>query len=245
METCPLRFFVGYDPRDELAFRACVSSLRAHATIPLEIYPLKEYDLRRKNVFARAYRVESSGQMIDAIDGRPFSTQFSFTRFSIPIICRLPGWAVFCDADFLWRRDIADLVREFDDSKNLMCVQHEYSPPENTKFDGMLQQKYRRKNWSSLMAMQPANFILEKEVLNNASGRYLHQLKWLPESQIGALPETWNWLEGHSTLENPSAVHYTRGTPDMLGDMPYSKEWWDAARAWSPSMNHHEIAPCG
>lgn len=242
-----MRIYVGWDPRDELAFRACVSSLRRHSSIPLEIFPLKEYDLRRHGVFRRAYHVESSGQFIDAIDRRPFSTQFSFTRFSIPIIDRKPGWALFSDADFLWRADVAKLFALADDSKSLMCVQHDYAPAEQTKFDGMLQQRYRRKNWSSLMLMKPSEILIEPSVLNNSSGRYLHQLKWLPADKLGALPEDWNWLEGWSPADrDPLAVHYTRGTPDMLDqELPYATEWWEAVHAWTPDMSHHGIDPCG
>ncbi len=241
-----MKVYVGWDARDELAFRACVSSLRAHASESIEIIPLKEYDLRRRGIFNRAYTVESSGQMIDAVDKRPFSTTFTFTRFAIPLIDQTDDWVLFCDADFLWRSDPALLFKQADDTKNLMCVQHQYAPPENTKFDGMLQQQYKRKNWSSLMLMRPKRCRITKEELNAESGRYLHQFQWMPDDRIGALPHGWNWLEGWSDPKiDPAAVHYTRGTPDMLGDdLPYSDEWWKAVNAWKPFMNHHVI-PCG
>lgn len=238
-----MKLYVGYDPRDELAFRACVSSARNHSNVPLEIYPIKDHELRRHEIYSRPYRVEASGQMIDGIDGRPFSTQFSFTRFAIPLFDKSSEWVIFCDADFLWRDDIGKLFALADDSKKLMCVQHDYSPPEITKFDGMLQQKYRRKNWSSLMMFKPSELLMSKAVMNNASGRFLHQFKWLADETLGALPQEWNWLEGWSEDGEPSAVHYTRGTPDMLGKLPYDAEWWEAVEAWRPGMNFNGI-PC-
>ena len=240
-----MRVYVGYDPRDELAFRACVSSLRRHSSIELEIIPLKDYELRRHGVYSRAYRVDAAGQMYDEADNKPFSTQFSFTRFAVPLIDNRDEWAIFCDADFLWRADVAELCRLFDDDKKLMCVQHQYEPEESTKFDGMLQQKYKRKNWSSLMAFRPPRLPMNKSLLNGASGRFLHGFKWLEDDQIGALPQEWNWLEGWSPADiQPKVVHFTRGTPDMLGRMAHDVEWWQAVNAWRPDMNIHGAFPC-
>ncbi len=238
-----MKVYVGYDVRDELAFRACVSSLLAHASIPLQIIPIKEFDLRRRNIFHRGYTVKPSGQMIDSIDKRPFSTTFTFTRFAIPLIDNSDECVLFCDADFLWRADVALLFALFDKDKSLMCVQHDYKPKEKTKFDGMLQEQYLRKNWSSLMLFNPSKCKITQAELNGASGRYLHQLKWLADEQIGALPAAWNWLEGWSDESvDPLAVHYTRGTPDMLGDfLPYSAEWRVAVAQWQPQMNLHVI----
>jgi lipopolysaccharide biosynthesis glycosyltransferase len=213
-----------------------------HSSIPLDIIPLKDYELRRLKIYERSYKVESNGQKIDDIDKRPFSTEFAFTRFAIPIFDESPNWVVFCDADFLWRRDIAELMNCVDDDKYLMCVQHDYNPPESSKFDGMLQQKYDRKNWSSLMLMRPRHIKIDKETLNKSSGRYLHTLSFIDDKYIGALPPEWNWLEGHSTSSDPCAVHYTRGTPDMLGKLPFDDEWWNAVNSWKPTMNRHEIA---
>lgn len=238
-----MKIYVGWDPRDELAFRACVSSLLKHSSIPLTIFPLKEYDLRRKGYYRRDYWVERTGQMVDNTDGRPFSTQFAFSRFTVPLIEKNPGWTVFCDADFLWRDDIAKLVSQFDESKKLMCVKHFYEPCESQKFDNMSQGRYARKNWSSLMAFNLPACKITKDKINNAKGQYLHQFQWLEDEDIGALPVEWNWLEGWSSDEvKPSAVHYTRGTPDMLGKgMPFEDEWWKAVFDWKPTMNEHEI----
>jgi hypothetical protein len=239
-----MKVYVGWDPRDELAFRACVSSLLAHSSIPLTIIPLKEYDIRRKGYYRRDYWVEQSGQMVDNADGRPFSTQFSFSRFLVPVIEKALGWTVFCDADFLWRDDIAKMVALFDDSKSLMCVKHTYEPLEKEKFDHMSQARYYRKNWSSLMAFNIPKCKIDKETVNKATGQFLHGMQWLDNNEIGGLPDAWNCLEGWSQNHSAdiSAFHYTRGTPDMLGDhLPHSQEWWKAVFDWRPTMNQHEV----
>lgn len=238
-----MRVYIGWDPRDELAFRACVVSLRRYSSIPLDIYPLKDYDLRHLGIYHRPYHVEHNGQMIDSKELRPFSTQFSYTRFAVPFLEKGMEPVLFCDADMLWRRDIADLLALADDSKAIMCVQHDHRPPETRKMDGIVQAHYLRKNWSSLMLIRPELCTINKLTLNTASRLYLHGLLWQKEETIGNLPQCWNWLEGWSDggIE-PAVVHYTRGTPDMLGDqLPFAKEWWEAVAAWKPEMNHHGI----
>jgi hypothetical protein len=232
------RVYIGYDPRDEMAMRACVSSLIKHATIPLDIILLRENELRKRGVYWRGYRVAGSGQMIDDRDGRPFSTQFSFTRFAIPLIDKESGWVLFCDADMLFRRDVAELFALVESSKAVMCVQHDHTPPETTKMDGMIQTQYKRKNWSSLMLMQPEMCDITKYWLNNETGAFLHALCWQREETIGALPHEWNWLEGWSSPDiDPAVVHFTRGTPDMIGDdLPFASDWWDAVAEWRPDM---------
>lgn len=232
-----MKVYVGYCPKDELAFRACVSSLRKHSSIPLDIIALRECDLRRKGIYRREYKVEANGQFVDLQDGRPFSTQFSFTRFSIPLIDKSDDWILFCDADFLWMDDVAKLTDFFDDNYSLMCVKHEYEPTDIIKMDGVSQGRYFRKNWSSLMAMRPAKINLTEYQLNTKPGVWLHSLKFA--GNIGALPERWNWLHGHSSDDiEPGAVHYTMGTPDMLGDeLKHSHEWWRAVYDWNASMN--------
>ncbi len=221
--------YIGWDPRDNLAWDVCARSLLEHSSVPLHIIALKESMVRRKGVYWRSYHVESDGQMWDGRDGKPFSTQFSFTRFAVPILENYDSdLAIFMDADMLWRADIAEMLEHVGE-KALYCVQHDYTPTESTKMDGVLQTRYRRKNWSSLMVFRPyLNRGLTKYVLNNSTGSMLHGMLWQPDEEIGSLPEEWNWLCGWSPPElDPKVVHFTRGTPDMPGheNEPYADEW--------------------
>ncbi len=70
---------------------------------------------------------------------------------SRPFLAGFQGWALFCDCDFLWLGDVAELLKFADATKALHCVQHDYRPTETTKMDGQVQTVYPRKNWSSLM----------------------------------------------------------------------------------------------
>ena len=102
-----IRCYVGYDPRDDNAYKVCTRSLRKNASVPVEIIPLYDWELRKKGIYYRGYRMDGSGQMYDDKDNRPFSTQFSFTRFTVPLLEDYGSeWVMFMDADMMWRSDI-------------------------------------------------------------------------------------------------------------------------------------------
>ncbi len=226
-----MKVFIGYDHMDDKAFKVCVHSLLQHATIPVEIIKVTDRELRPA-MFWRPYHVTQTGQKIDDLDERPFSTDFSFTRFAVPLMADYcEDLVLFCDPDMLWRRDIADLMdNTYPFDKAVFCVKHDHVPTEKSKMLGQEQTLYFRKNWSSFMLMYPANCRkLNHYSLNNWTGGDLHALTWAENHEIGALDERWNWLEGWSSSPDPAVVHFTRGTPDMIGnDIPYADEWWAA-----------------
>ncbi len=233
--TAALRAYIGWDGRDALAYDVCRRSLLRHATIPVEVKPLRDWELRRRGLYWRSYRVDAGGQKWDARDGTPFSTDFSYTRFCVPALESFgEDWVLFCDADMLWRGDVGELLEFAEPACAVMCVQHDHRPRESEKMGGLKQTVYGRKNWSSLMLMMPARCRgLTKYAINNQSGRWLHAMCWAGEEDMGALPEEWNWLEGWSPPElKPKVVHFTRGTPDLAGseDASYAAEWWESAR---------------
>lgn len=227
-----MKCFIGFDPREQDAFDVCVASLKKHASIPVEVIPLRDWELRRQGVYWRAYYVEPNGQTVDGRDGRPFSTQFSFSRFAVPIIENYADeWVLYQDCDMLWRADIAELSGLIDYTKSVMCVRHSQTVTDGVKMDGRIQSKneHGRKNWSSLMLMNPAACKgLTKYVLNNSTGAFLHSMLWAKDEEIGFLPREWNHLVGYDEpTDNARVVHFTNGTPDMegWGDQPFSEEW--------------------
>lgn len=227
-----LHIFIGYDTREDLAYRVAENSIRRHCSIPCVITPLK---LKSLSCYTRPYRVEGS-QRIDPIDGKPFSTDFSFTRFLVPHLARQNGITsrvVFVDCDFLFLHDISKLVEYCDPAVAVSVVKHNFTPKEVVKMDGMQQTQYNRKLWSSLMVMDPTHpdcLTLTPEVINTSPGSYLHGFGWT--SSIGEIDETWNWLPRHSpttrySWEPPKAIHYTDGGPwfPEYKDIPYAAEW--------------------
>lgn len=234
--SSPLRVYIGWDEAEKLAFPACVKSLRKNSSVPIEVIPIWSEYLRIKGLYSREVNIRD-GQMYDRMDGKPFSTQFSFARFGvIPLEMERCGgeeWVLFIDPDMMFRADVADLFALADDTKSLMCVKHDHKPTEETKILGQLQTNYYRKNWSSMMLIKPNRCNLPARCLNEWTGSDLHALRFVQDNEIGSIPEEWNWLEGWSPEEiEPKLLHYTRGTPDMPGheNARYADEWWSYAK---------------
>ncbi|MEK9918228.1 MAG: hypothetical protein VW496_02440, partial [Pelagibacteraceae bacterium] len=78
--------YIGYDEREKDAFEVLVYSIKEHASKPITIIPLKQDKLRAAGLYSRLHYVDENGQSWDSIDGRPFSTEFSFTRFLVPAV---------------------------------------------------------------------------------------------------------------------------------------------------------------
>ena len=216
----PFRVYIGWDRREPEAYEVARHSIMRHASIPLEVHPIKVDDLRAQALYWRK---------VDPLA----ATDFTYTRFLTPHLAGHNGWALFCDCDFLWLADVAELAALADNSKALYCVQHDYRPTETTKMDGAAQTIYPRKNWSSLMLFNcdhGAVKSLTPEVVNTATGAYLHRLHWVDDNDIAALPIEWNWLEGWNTKPasgTPKAVHFTRGGPwfEQWREVDYADLW--------------------
>jgi len=224
-----LDVYIGYDAREDVAYEVCSYSIRRHSSMPVHIVPLKQDALRRMGLYRRAPHPDTH---VDSFDDKPFSTEFTFTRFLVPVLNQWDGWALFCDCDFLFTADIAELFALAKPNKAVMVVQHEHRPPDKTKMDGTEQTVYERKNWSSLILWNcghPSNRKLTVDAVNIESGSWLHGFKWLEPWEIGVLPEGWNWLEGWNRPSDPppEAIHYTRGGPwfDDWKDVDYAELW--------------------
>lgn len=225
-----LNVYVGYDHREDSAYAVCVSSLMRHSKIRVRPTPLMRTHLEAQGLYWRKSFVENN-QSFDVIDKKPFSTEFSFTRFLVPELNEFSGWAVFVDCDFMFRADIGELLSLADPRYAVMVVRHCHEPTESVKMDGVEQTRYSRKNWSSLIlwnCSHPSNQRITKERVNTNTGWWLHNFCWLNLEEIGSLPQEWNWLEGYSSKDlNPKAVHYTSGGPwfSDYQDVAYADEW--------------------
>ena len=225
-----LNVYIGYDHREADAYSVCVRSLVEKSTIKLKIITLMKRHLEAMGLYSRKHIIKS-GQMIDVIDKKPFSTDFSFTRFLVPALQEYAGWALFMDCDFMLRADIGELLALADPRYAVMVVKHYHMPEEMFKMDHKIQTVYPRKNWSSLIlwnCSHPANERLTPERVNTNPGSWLHGFGWLKDEEIGTLPEEWNFLEGYSDPKiDPKAVHYTSGGPwfSDYQDVAFADEW--------------------
>lgn len=227
-ETLPV--YIGHDPREQSAYDVCKHSMVRHSSLPLCVIPMYQKMLRYIGLYDRDFEMRD-GQGFDKIDGKPFSTEFSFTRFLVPAMTQYKGWALFCDCDMLFRADLRELIEQCDEKYAVMVVKHDYHPKEQKKMDDQLQEQYHRKNWSSVILWNcehPSNLALTVNEVNTRPGAWLHAFSWLKDEEIGELDEKWNWLEGWSDNRViPANVHFTRGVPDMPGyeNVPYAEEY--------------------
>jgi hypothetical protein len=212
----PISVFIGYDPRETVAWHVLCHSLLARSSLPIRMIPLALGNLRQ--VFSRTR---------DPLQ----STDFAFSRFLVPSLCGYEGWAVFMDCDMLARDDIASLWALRDERYAVMCVKHDHVPVEDVKFLNARQTRYAKKNWSSMMLFNNRMCeALTPAYVHSASGLELHQFKWLgDDSKIGELPHGWNHLVGYDSYDpDASLVHYTDGGPYFheYADCDYSQEWF-------------------
>ena len=214
-----IRVFIGFDPRETVAFHVLSQSIHARASQPVSITPLILSQLG-----SLMWRERNPLQ----------STDFSFSRFLTPYLCDFDGWSIFMDCDMLVLEDIAKLWQLRDDKYAVMCVKHDHVPEEDTKFLGAPQTKYEKKNWSSVMMFNGAKCgALTPEYVNEASGLELHRFQWLDnEDLIGEIPHAWNHLVAYDEtvpVDQVSNLHYTIGGPyfDDFKDTDYAKEWFD------------------
>jgi hypothetical protein len=233
MERVMTTIYVGYDEKDDLAAKVCIESLKKHSK-GHTIHLLKDHEVRKDSLYRREFITSTSPsggvQYTDMGDGKPFSTHFAFTRFLVPALERFDSeQAVFVDADFMFRAPIEEMLEQVNKKKAVSCVQHNHTPIEDRKMDGVIQTRYHRKNWSSLMVFNPDLCrTLTPYRVNISPGSWLHAICWAQDDEIGSIDEAWNWLDGWSSDEiEPKAVHYTNGTPDMITGSAYADEWWE------------------
>lgn len=207
--------FIGYDPREAIAFSVLAHSIHARSSAPVTIAPLALSQLRA--ILTR--------------ERHPLqSTDFSFSRFLVPSLSGFRGWSVFMDCDMLVLDDITRLWALRDENFAVQVVKHDHRPREKTKFLGEPQSAYEKKNWSSVMLFNNDKCrALTGEYVNRASGLDLHQFKWLQsESLIGSLPARWNHLVGYDApAPGASLVHYTLGGPYFpeFASCEYADAW--------------------
>ena len=213
-----IRVFIGFDPRETVAFHVLSQSIHARASEPVSITPimlsqLKDLMNRERNPLQ--------------------STDFSFSRFLTPYLCDYEGWAVFMDCDMLVLKDMAELWALRDDDYAVQVVKHNHVPEEDTKFLGAPQTQYEKKNWSSVMLFNCQKCqTLTPEYVNTASGLDLHRFHWLDgDHLIGQLPHSWNHLVAYDQTVPVTEVfnlHYTSGGPyyEEYQTTDYAEEWF-------------------
>ena len=206
--------FVGYDPREAIAYHTCVNSIIRNSSQPVAIVPVA------LSLFRDYAETHTDG-----------SNQFIYTRFLVPHLMDYTGHAIFIDGDMIVRGDIAELWNLRDVYKDVQVVKHDYKTRMPVKYLGAKNEDYPRKNWSSVILWNCNSFPnrrLSPEFVQQSTGSELHRFSWIDDDRIGALPPEWNWLpDEYGANSNARLLHYTLGTPCFheFADTPQSEDW--------------------
>lgn len=213
-----IHIFIGYDPREAVAYNVLSYSILARATAPVTIAPLMLSQLKGV-LWRERHQLQS--------------TDFSFSRFLVPHLSDFKGWSLFCDCDMLALDDVKALWDLRDDRFAVQVVKHDHRPADQTKFLNQPQRAYEKKNWSSVILFNNAKCAaLTVDYVNRASGLELHQFKWLgDDGLIGTLPPRWNHLVDYDPQLPPSEIsllHFTEGGPyfDDYKTCGYADLWF-------------------
>jgi len=212
MKAIPV--YVGYDPREAIAFHTCANSIIRHSSKPVAIIPVA------LNLFRDYKETHTDG-----------SNHFIYTRFLVPHLQEYTGWAIFIDGDMIVRDDIVKLWELKNPYNDVMVVKHDYQTRMPVKYLGARNEDYPRKNWSSVILWNCNSFPNRKltpQFVQQSTGSELHRFSWLEDDRIGELPPEWNWLpDEYGVNKDAKLLHYTLGTPcfQEFADTPQGDEW--------------------
>ena len=229
-----MRWFIGHDSAQPEGTAVCLTSLERLLPEDVQIDVLDTAQLVKQKYYWR--------------ERHPFqSTDFSFSRFLVPFLCGFKGVAVFCDSDFLWRKDPLQLGMYYDETQGVQVVKHNLKADDlhgDTKMGGDKKQLwYPKKNWSSLMMFNcehPDAKRLSPLAVSQQTPAWLHEFAWSSTiDHSETLPSSFNYLAGYNYPDiDPYAVHFTDGTPTNNGgkEVEYSAEWLNLLE--KASTNH-------
>jgi lipopolysaccharide biosynthesis glycosyltransferase len=195
-----INLFVGFDPREAVAYHVFCNSIIQNTSVPVQITPLVLSQLKEFN---------------ETHDDR--SNDFVYSRFLTPYLSDFKGWAIFADGDMICQGDLKELIDMADPSKAVMVVKHDYQTKATQKYLGNINENYPRKNWSSVILWNcdhPKHKILTPDYVSKQTGKFLHRFSWLDDQDIGELPLEWNWLASEYRVNREAKlIHFTLGTP--------------------------------
>ena len=195
--------FVGYDSREAACFAVFNQSAIDSTSVPFYVSPLH-------------------GPLLNGFDGQKDGTnRFIYSRYLVPSLMNYEGWALYVDSDILCRDDLKKLWDLRDERMAVQVVKHSYKTTEPKKFVNTPieaeNQDYPRKNWSSVILWNCGHIAhkgLTPDFVASKPGSYLHRFKWVPDDEIGDIPQLWNHLVGeYPRNESAALAHYTLGAP--------------------------------
>ena len=170
----PIPIFIGYDPREAVAYHTCANSIIRLASKPVAIIPLA------LNLFEDYTETHTDG-----------SNHFIYSRFLVPHLMNFEGHAIFIDGDMIVRDDIVKLWDLREVTKDVQVVKHDYKTKMTKKYLGAKNEDYPRKNWSSVILWNCSSYPNRKltpDFIQQSTGAELHRFTWLDDERVGELP---------------------------------------------------------
>ena len=115
----PIKFVVGFDQRESVAYHVFCQSVIDHSSLPVSFLPLSP---ALQSFYTETHR-----------DG---SNKFIYTRFLTPYLMNYEGWAIFADGDMILMDDPAKLWALRDPTKAVQVVKHDYQTKASVKYLG-------------------------------------------------------------------------------------------------------------
>jgi hypothetical protein len=204
----PLRIFIGFDPRQAVAYNVLAMSIIEHASVPVQISPLviQQLPIARQGL-----------------------TPFTWTRFLVPWLCGFEGEALFVDADMLFLADPAEL---FDHAR--IEAMGKYAAGHQGDAVAVREDpdghKFERAALIWFNCAHPDNRVLTPEYIEEEKpGRALHWIDWT--KNIARIPDEWGHLVGYNAPRaagnHAKLAHYTQGIPVFpeTWECEYAAEW--------------------
>lgn len=96
--------FIGFDPRQPLAYNVLQYSIHEHASKPVNVVPLmlRQLPIKRRGL-----------------------TEFTFSRFLSPYLCGFKGKSVFMDADMVVNGDVHELFDLISDETDVSVMKNQ------------------------------------------------------------------------------------------------------------------------
>jgi hypothetical protein len=219
--------FIGYDPKEAIAYHTLAHSILRRSSIPVSIAPVMQSQLKG-SIPARAAdrinRVQPDALSRAGSLAVPRLVDVHRLRHAVSYRYRGTG----CVARAGGGQGRAGLQAR-------LCAQDDAQIPRPCADQVSAQELVERD------AVQHARCAaLTPEYVNKASGLDLHRFSWLKDEQIGSIPLEWNWLVGEYDYSRAAKiVHFTLGGPyfDEYRACDYAAEWFEENRRMNFSAN--------
>lgn len=215
----PPRVFIGYDPRQPIAFNVLQHSIHRHSKQRVSVEPLilRKLPIQRRGL-----------------------TEFTYSRYLVPYLCGYEGCAVFMDADIVVRADISELFAQADglssvqvnqaqpkfEWPSVMLFNNEHCRVLTPEWIDNVENKPQALDWGGVGFFTPEWNHCVNKVPPNRSAKLLHYTEGIPhwnEVRGSELDASWDderaamlhsvpWkdLMGHSVHAEPVIQRYMK-----------------------------------